>query len=81
MIDYTETFAHNDFELQLVIKHKQDPFNYPLNISYIKEFCEESLTLCETGIVLGENWHGGMSQEEWNSQKQYIEKILFELNK
>jgi hypothetical protein len=30
-------------------------------------------------MALGENWHGGMTREEWKSRKHYIEKVLHEL--
>ena len=81
MVDYTELLECDDFELRLVKAYKKDPIKYSLfSIIGMKKYCEEVLNDCETGMVLGENWHGGMTKEEWKLRKQYIEKVLSELN-
>jgi hypothetical protein len=74
-----EILDRDDWELQAVIKHKKDPVNFPLNTSYVKKWCRKMLQDCETGIALGEGWHGGMTREEWKNEKKYIKKILMEL--
>ncbi len=74
-----ELMDKDDWELQWVIKHKQDPLHYSLDKSKFEMCCHEILCDCESGMILGENWHGGMTREEWQARKQYMEKVLHEL--
>ena len=69
----------DDWELQLVLTHKRDPIGFPMDVSITRKTCNELLCDCESGMVLGENWHGGMTREEWKTRKEYIEKVLSEL--
>lgn len=69
----------DDWELQVVLAHKQDPCEFPMDVARFEKTCNEILCDCESGMVLGENWHGGMTREEWKSRKHYIEKVLHEL--
>ena len=74
-----EIIDRDDFELEWVLRHKQNPDDYPLNIPEMQKMCNEILCHCECGMIIGENYHGGMTTEEWRNRKQYIEKVLNEL--
>jgi hypothetical protein len=74
-----ELMERDDWELQLVIRHKSNPIEFPMNVSIAKKTCEEILCDCETGIIIGKNWHGGMTKGEWKNRKEYIKKVLDEL--
>ena len=75
-----ELMKRDDWELQLVLRHKSDPIRFPMNIATAIKTCKEILCDCESGMVLGENWHGGMTREEWSKRKLYIGQVLNELS-
>lgn len=74
--EFDELLKRDDWELQWAIKHKEDPDNYTLDVPVFKEHCEKVLQDCETGMVLGEGWQGGMTREEWQKEKTYFEKVI-----
>ena len=78
-IETQKLMERDDWELQLVLAHKKDPIRFPMDVPSVRKTCNEILCDCESGMVLGENWHGGMTQEEWKIRKEYIEKVLSEL--
>ena len=75
-----EILAKDDWELQWIRKHKQSPLVYPIDRPKIVSYLNEILCDCESGMALGENWHGGMSRDEWKHRKEYIETVLKEMD-
>ena len=39
---------------------------------------EEDLCICESGMYIGEGWHGGLTREEWTIKYNYTIQALEE---
>ena len=76
-----ELVETDDWLLQYVIRHNQFPNNYPLDKEKFKNSVMEDLCHCESGMYIGEGYHGGMTRKEWKNEKEYLLKVLTELEK
>ena len=74
-----EILKKDDWELEYLVRHKQNPNYYPLDREKFKQCVMENLRHCESGMYIGENYHGGMSREEWKSNYDYYKVVLKEL--
>ena len=77
--DYERVMSADDWELQYCRNHKADPESWPLDVIKCRKYLDEELVTCESGICLGEGWHGGMTSEQWSSRKCYIERVIQEM--
>lgn len=77
-MNYKEILELDEWELLLVKAHKKFPKEYPIDMEKFIFSIKEDIGWCNTGITLGENWHGGMSSSEWGKRKEYLESVLKE---
>ena len=77
--ELNELMKRDDWELEYLVRHKQNPNYYPLDREKFKQCVMENLRHCESGMYIGENYHGGMSREEWKSNYDYYKVVLKEL--
>lgn len=69
-----EMLASDEWELNGIKAYKLNLFDIDVDItmSYLNQILRD----CDTGECLGENWHGGMTSEEWKDRRLYIKKCI-----
>ena len=78
--ELNELMKRDDWELEYLVRHKQNSNDYPItDKEKFKRCIMEDLCHCESGMYIGEGYHGGMTREEWKNKKEYLEKVLNEL--
>ena len=71
MNNIAEIYDLSDWELIYVKLHKKCPVDYPMDIEKCRNGITDELIECETGMCLGEGWHGGLTHEQWKQRRDY----------
>lgn len=75
--EISELLKNDDWELKAIHAFKKGKLKMIKSI-FLKEL-KESLIHCNSGACLGENYHGGMTSQEWINRGDYIQKCIHEL--
>lgn len=78
--EYNTMMNSDEWMLLSLLEHKKNPNAFPIDLVKFRESLEESIADCETGMALGVGWHGGMTPEEWATEKKYLERVRDILN-
>lgn len=73
-LELKEMLASDEWELNCIKAYKSKSLDIDPDVTM--DHLNEILKHCDTGECLGENWHGGMTSEEWKDRRLYIKKCI-----